>query len=286
MLLARLWPRKPTDPPHSATSRRAPCAVSPAQSPCSCCSPAPPPSRRPSRVLRPAPAASRPRSCPTTAARPPPRRSARSRAPSSSPRGAGSWARPPSPRRPPRPGPRSGPGVPTSIATRSGPRSRMTWASREERRAQGAPSASLLRINRNALSNILVVGGAPTERAAIAGALHRDSRLRGHAFCVTGSGSYEGLLRKSLLSWLGHDPGEAPLACDMGTLFVDDVCALPADIQRLLLSLACRLDGVPAEGRRGPGPARLAAGGGGEAARHVGGRRVARARPHHPHQAE
>ncbi|HEY6193706.1 MAG TPA: sigma 54-interacting transcriptional regulator [Candidatus Eisenbacteria bacterium] len=145
----------------------------------------------------------------------------------------------------------------------------MTWVPREERRAQGAPSASLLRINRNALSNILVVGGAPTERAAIAGALHRDSRLRGHPFCVTASGSYEGLLRRSLLSWLGHDAGEAPLACDMGTLFVDDVCALPADVQRLLLALACRLDGVPAEGRKGPGPARLAAGSAEEPAAHV-----------------
>src|ERR1051325_11730087 len=253
MLLARLWPRKPTDPPHSATSRRSPCAVSPAQSPCSCCSPAPPPSRRPSRVLRPAPAASRPRSCPTTAARPPPRRSARSRAPSSSPRGAGSWARPPSSRSPRRRGRRSGPGVPTSIATRFGPRSRMTWVPREERRAAGGPSASLLRINRNALSNILVVGGAPTERAAIAGALHRDSRLRGHPFCVTASGSYEGLLRRSLLSWLGHDA----------------VGALPADVQRLRLALACGRDGVRAEGRKGPGPARLAAGSAEEPAAHV-----------------
>ena len=136
----------------------------------------------------------------------------------------------------------------------------MTEARREERGAQGVPSASLLRLNRNALSNILVVGGAPAERAAIAGALHRDSRLRGNPFCVTGAGRYEGLLRRSLLSWLGHDASDPPLACERGTLFVDDVCALPADVQRLLLALASRLDGVPAEARKGPGPSRLAAG--------------------------
>jgi len=136
----------------------------------------------------------------------------------------------------------------------------MTVARREERGVQGEPSASLLRLSRSALTNILVVGGAPSERARIAGALHRDSRLSAQPFCVTGSGSYEGVLRHSLLCWLGHDPGVPPLACERGTLFVDDVCALPADIQRLLLALASRLDGVPAEARRGPGPARLAAG--------------------------
>ena len=140
----------------------------------------------------------------------------------------------------------------------------MTEARREERGVQGVPSASLLKLNRNALSNLLVVGGAAAERAAIAGALHRDSRLRGRPFCVTCAGLYEGLLRRSLLSWLGHDANEPPLACERGTLFVDDVCALPDDIQRLLLALACRLDGVPADAREGPGPSRLAAGSPGE----------------------
>lgn len=136
----------------------------------------------------------------------------------------------------------------------------MTAARGEVRGCRGVPSASLLRLNRNTLSNILVVGGASAERAAIAGALHRDSRLRGNPFCVTGAGRYEGLLRRSLLSWLGHDASEPPLVCERGTLFVDDVCALPADVQQQLLALACRLDGVAAEARIGPGPSRLAAG--------------------------
>ena len=136
------------------------------------------------------------------------------------------------------------------------------------------PSASLLKLNRNALSNILVVGGAPAERAAIAGALHRDSRLAGNPFCVTGAGRYEGLLRRALFSWLGHDPSDPPLACERGTLFVDNVCALPADIQRLLLVLAGRLDGVPAEARKGPGPSRLAAGSFEEPAGEVAGGRL------------
>jgi DNA-binding NtrC family response regulator len=125
---------------------------------------------------------------------------------------------------------------------------------------QGVPSAPLLRLNRHALSNILVVGGAPAERSAIAGALHRDSRLHGRPFCVTHAGATEALLRQSLLSWLGHSASDPSLACERGTLFVDDVCGLPEDIQQLLLALACRLDGVPAESRTGPGPSRLAAG--------------------------
>jgi DNA-binding NtrC family response regulator len=136
----------------------------------------------------------------------------------------------------------------------------MTVARREVGGGRGVPSASLLKLNRITLSNILVVGGTPAERAAIAGALHRDSRLRAHPFCVTGAGRYEGLLRRSLFSWLGHDASDPPLACEQGTLFVDDVCALPVDIQRLLLVLAGRLDGVSADARHGPGPARLAAG--------------------------
>lgn len=146
----------------------------------------------------------------------------------------------------------------------------MTVARGEERGVQGVPSVSLLRLNRNTLSNILVVGGAPAERAAIAGALHRDSRLRRHPFCVVRAGRYDGPLRHALLCWLGHDAGDAPLACECGTLFVDDVCALPMDIQRLLLALASRLDGVSVEARQGPGPSRLAAGSSDEPVGEVG----------------
>src|SRR5262249_41296608 len=147
---------------------------------------------------------------------------------------------------------------------RSGSRSRMTVTRREERGGQGEPSASLLRLSGSALTNILVVGGSHGERARIAGALHRDSRLSSQPFCVAGAGSDEGLLRRSLLGGWVPDPGVPPLACEGGTLFVDDVCALPADVQRLLLALARRLDGVPADARCGPGPARLTAGSGEE----------------------
>ena len=136
----------------------------------------------------------------------------------------------------------------------------MAVARREDRRVQGELSASLSRLNRNTLSNILVIGGTAGERVAITGALHRDSRLAARPFCVTGAGRYEGLLRRSLLAWLGHDMGDAPLECDRGTLHVEDVCGLPGDIQRLLFALARRLDGAPVEARIGPGPARLAAG--------------------------
>ena len=145
----------------------------------------------------------------------------------------------------------------------------MTVARREERGVQGVPSASLLRLNRNTFSNVLVVGGAPEQRAALAGVLHRDGRLRDAQFCAVDAAQDRDRLYRSLLAWLGHDPGPAPLDCERGTLFVDDVAALPIDVQRLLIALARRLDGAPADSRRGPGPSRLAAGCGSEPAGEV-----------------
>src|SRR5262249_48952067 len=108
----------------------------------------------------------------------------------------------------------------------------MTGTRRGERGGAGGTPPAPPRFGGSARTTIVVVGGSHGERARIAGALHRDSRLSSQPFCVAGAGSDEGLLRRSLLCWLGHDPGVPPLACERGTLFVDDVCALPADVQR------------------------------------------------------
>lgn len=152
----------------------------------------------------------------------------------------------------------------------------MTVARKEERGVQGVPSASLLHLNRNSLANILVVGGSPGQRAAIAGALHEETRLRAGPWCAVDARRDADRLYRALLCWLGHDASEPPLACERGTLFVDHVSDLSADVQRLLSTLASRLDGVPAESRLGPGPSRLAAGSAVEPAGEVlGGRLLA-----------
>ena len=133
-------------------------------------------------------------------------------------------------------------------------------ARRDVRGVQGEPSAALFRPHRSPLPNLLVIGGTAADRVAIAGALHRDSRLRGKPFYVTGAGAYEGLLRTSLRSWAGLAPAGAPLACAGGTLFVDQIALLPRDIQELLIPLATRLAGETGESAPVAGPARLAAG--------------------------
>ena len=132
-------------------------------------------------------------------------------------------------------------------------------ARRDVRGVQGEPSAALFRTHRSPLPNLFVIGGTAADRVAIAGALHRDSRLRGRPFCVTGAGAHEVLLRASLRSWAGPAPASTPLACGGGTLFVDQIAFLPRDLQELLVPLASRL---AAESRESAftGPARLAAG--------------------------
>ena len=136
----------------------------------------------------------------------------------------------------------------------------MTGGRRERGVVQGVPSASLLRLNRHALPNILVVGGAPCERATAARTLHGQSRLHARAFCAMSATADPAGIERALLSWLGHDPGAAAPDCERGTLFIDDVAHLPVHVQRLLQLLARRLEDTPVDARLGPGPARLAAG--------------------------
>ncbi len=136
----------------------------------------------------------------------------------------------------------------------------MMGARRERWEVQGVPSASLLRLNRHALPNILVVGGAPCERAAAVRMLHVRSRLHERPFCAMSATGDSAGIERALLGWLGHDAGLAAPDCERGTLFIDDVTQLPVRVQRLLQLLARRLEGTPVDARLGPGPARLAAG--------------------------
>lgn len=145
----------------------------------------------------------------------------------------------------------------------------MTVARREERGAQGVPSASLLRLNRNTLPNVLALGGAAADRRAIVLALHRASRLRELPFCAVDARTEQLVLHASLMRWLRHEEGPAPLACERGTLFMDEIQHLAHELQRLLLAYARRLEDLPPDARLGPGPARLAAGCRGDLAVHV-----------------
>ena len=145
-------------------------------------------------------------------------------------------------------------------ARRTGSRDVVTGARREERGAQGVPSASLLRLNRHLVPNVFVVGGDPSDRVAIVRALHRHSPIAAGPFCALASGGDATLLERALVSWLGHAEVPEPLACERGTLFIDDIAALPFTVQRLLDRWSRRVEGVPAAERRGRGPARLAAG--------------------------
>ncbi|MEQ1833873.1 MAG: sigma 54-interacting transcriptional regulator [Candidatus Eisenbacteria bacterium] len=122
------------------------------------------------------------------------------------------------------------------------------------------PSASLLRLNRHLLPNVLVVGGAPDERAAMVRTLHRQSLVAVWPLCALEARGHAAVLERALLFWLGHSSRPPLLECERGTLFVDDIAALPTGVQRLLLRLSRRAEGVPAAARRGPGPARFAAG--------------------------
>ena len=134
----------------------------------------------------------------------------------------------------------------------------MTVARREERRVLGEPSASLLRLNRHATSNVLILGGSAAERVAVAGALHHAGRLRDAPFRALSCASEFAALHRALLAWLGHGQVPAALECEQGTLFLDDISELPPVAQKLLLACARRRDPSSTDPTRGP--SRFAAG--------------------------
>lgn len=133
-------------------------------------------------------------------------------------------------------------------------------ARRAERSVQGVHSAHLLRLNQRASAHVLVQGGSEYERVAAVRGLHEKSRLAGAPFCAThGARDHDGLLR-SLLCWSGQEDGPAPLACQGGTLYVDDPGALSDLVQRMLIDHCERTRDLGPLARLARGPARIAAG--------------------------
>ena len=133
-------------------------------------------------------------------------------------------------------------------------------ARRQARGVQGVPSAFLLRLNRQALANIVVEGGSEPDRVEAVRAVHASSRVQRAPFCAVDSTRDLETLMRALQCWLGHGVGASPIHCPGGTLYVEDPGALPPLAQRLLVALAERLELQMEPRSDGEAPTRLAAG--------------------------
>ncbi len=132
------------------------------------------------------------------------------------------------------------------------------------RGAAARPPASLLRLHRHSLSNLLVLGGTETQRLDVARAFHRTSPVCGGPFVAIDCARDQARLGRALQLW--QLPDAAPSAvnplseCERGTLFLDSIECLSAETQRLLLALVRRLEAARTDSPSPPGPLRLAAG--------------------------
>lgn len=124
------------------------------------------------------------------------------------------------------------------------------------------PPAQLIRLHRHSLTNVVVIGGTSARRAEVARSFHRESPLRGAAFVAVDAASDGEALSGALAAWTGEheDPGHPYAGAEHGTLFVDQVERLSPESQRLLLALAKRLLGEPAQGREVACPGRIVVG--------------------------
>lgn len=126
--------------------------------------------------------------------------------------------------------------------------------------AIGLP-ASLLKLHRHGLSNLLVTGGTHDERLTIARRFHRASPLAHEPFLALDCSRDEARLVRALEAWL-LEPGLPPCAestVGASVLYLDPISALSHGTQRMLLMLAHRMQG--ADGPPSPtGPKRLMAG--------------------------
>lgn len=132
-----------------------------------------------------------------------------------------------------------------------------------EREAATPLPAPLLRLHRNSCANLLVLGGTQARRIAVARAFHRRSPLAGEAMAAIDCARDEARLVRTLERWLLAGAAPEPQPGDprerARVLYLDQVSALSAVAQRLLLMVAHRMYGA-ADAARAPGPARLMAG--------------------------
>lgn len=120
----------------------------------------------------------------------------------------------------------------------------------------GSPvSIELLRLHRNGLSHLLVVGGHPEERAAVALAFHRVSPLRLGSFLRIDCRLEEKRLRVALHHWLTHAgrllAANSLWSAERGTLYLESIGSLSLDSQQLLLTFANRCSALSSGGDGG-----------------------------------
>ena len=105
-----------------------------------------------------------------------------------------------------------------------------------------APPSSFLRLRQPGLANLLITGGARTERAHIAREYHEASTLRMGPFVAASArqGDWTSTLLQALTpaASLGNDT--PLLRAEGGTLFLDEIDHLDLDAQRLLFEFLRR----------------------------------------------
>lgn len=115
---------------------------------------------------------------------------------------------------------------------------------RPARGARVTPPARLLS-GRHDLMNVLILGGSPEERLAVASAVHRDSRPGGGSLVAVDARQDDGRVRRGLEAWISDRGAETEddflRFSDLGTLFVDSIASLSVETQRLMLAFTRRL---------------------------------------------
>jgi DNA-binding NtrC family response regulator len=97
-----------------------------------------------------------------------------------------------------------------------------------------------LRLHRNSLMNVLVMGGDPATRLEIAEAFHRESPLHAGPLVAIDAVRDAGPLLAALRSWTSGTTATIPVslaAAERGTLFIDGIEHLDTESQRRLRQL-------------------------------------------------
>ncbi|HST01073.1 MAG TPA: sigma 54-interacting transcriptional regulator [Usitatibacter sp.] len=111
------------------------------------------------------------------------------------------------------------------------------------------PPARLLRLHRNDLTSLLILGGYPAARLDVVRAFHAESPVRHGRLVVVDARREEASLFQALEAWVAARPiqRQCPIgSSDGGTLFIDGIQALGPLTQRMLLAFSkqvCDPDG-------------------------------------------
>jgi DNA-binding NtrC family response regulator len=105
----------------------------------------------------------------------------------------------------------------------------------------------LLQLHRHSLIHVLIMGGSPEERRAVALAFHGESPMRSGPLVRIDCATEEPRLCRALQSWIMGtiDSSDSSLmAAERGTLYLDHIDSLSSPAQRLLLAFVTHHAGV------------------------------------------